>query len=126
MNFEDSVAHGRLLASGNADQAQNSMVRPFVHDRQFAEVLVQRHEDATIVMGSGENLVIAGVLRPIASPLGVMASGPQFNDGTTPNARIQEQPHPSLGTRRGSTRSRPTTRRAYAKQARMSSGSSHG
>ena len=45
------------------------MMRPLVHDSQFAEVLVQRHEDATLAMGSGENLVVARVFGPIASEL---------------------------------------------------------
>ena len=40
MSFEDLVAHYRLLASGKANQAQNSMMRPLVKDSQFAEILV--------------------------------------------------------------------------------------
>ncbi len=64
------------------------MMRPLVHDSQFAEVLVQRHEDATLAMGSGENLVVARVFGRIASELNIVASGPQPTDGTTPDARI--------------------------------------
>jgi len=60
-------------------------MRPFVGNCQLAEVLVQGYEDALLMMGDSKNLVVAGVLRPITGPRGVVPRGLQLRYGTTPD-----------------------------------------
>lgn len=95
-------------------------------DRQFAKVLVEGHQDAILVMGSGEDLAITWIDGPVAGPHDIVTGRDQDMQGWSPHARVKQNLHDSEVTRCGSIRSRPTSLRAYARQARMSSRSSHG
>ena len=112
MNVECLLTCGCMLSCRKPDYTQYPAVRPFVDDSQLTEVFVQCYQDTLLTMGDGENLIISRILLPVTRPRDIVPSCPQLRYGTAPDAGIQEQLHPSPGTRRGSTRSRPTRRRA--------------
>ena len=77
---------------------------------EFAEVLVQRHQDATFTMSDREDRFIPRILLPITRPDDIVSGSPQLRYGATPDARIEEELHSSPVTTGGSTRSWPTRR----------------
>jgi hypothetical protein len=51
MAFDDVVDVFRLAPSRNSDQAQDASMRMLEYDRQLAEVLVLRDQDALLSVG---------------------------------------------------------------------------
>ncbi len=87
-------------------------MRLTLRDREFAEILVQRDEDAAFSMRSHKNFVIAWISGPIASPDHIMPRNLKRRSNTGPDARVQKDLHAVASTKSGSIRSLPTTRRA--------------
>ncbi len=77
---------------------------------QFAEVLVQSHQDAALVLGTAENLLVPRVLCPLAGPRDVMPKGHERVAGRLRDAGIEEHPQDRVPTSSGSMRSCATRR----------------
>ena len=81
-------------------------------NRKLAEVLVERHQHACLFMRESEDFLVAGILVPIASPLGIVASASEIRLGLSPDAGVQQDLHEPVGCSKSSMRSWPTTRLA--------------
>lgn len=103
-------------------------MRLTLDDRQFAEVFVQGDEDSLVPVGTFEDLLVAWIFSPIRRRHDIVTLIGEIFTDTSPDATVQEDPHPSVpvGMRKGSTRSCPTKRRAYSRQAWTSSSSNQG
>jgi hypothetical protein len=75
------------------------------NDSEFSEIFIERHKNTPFLMSAGENFVIAWINIPGASPNDVMTSRFEQLDGTTPDARIQQDFHEGDSTGSGSIRS---------------------
>lgn len=75
------------------------------HDGQFAKVLVEGNEDSTLPMCQGQNLVIAGISRPVSRPDNIVPRGFQRMNGTTPDTGIEQKFHEADSSGSGSIRS---------------------
>ena len=80
------------------------------HESEFAEILVQRYQHATLVMSDLQDRFIPRILLPIPRPDNVVSGIPQLRNGTTLDTGIEEEFHSSCATTGGSTRSWPTRR----------------
>ena len=76
-----------------------------MHDRQLAEILVERDQDPTFPMRAGENLLVSRVLRPIAGPDDIVSRLLQLLSCATPHAGVEQKPHVPVSRITGSTRS---------------------
>ena len=94
--------------------------------REFAEVLVERDQDSRLPFRDFQYRRVAGIGFPIARPRNVVACRRQRRPRAWRHASVEQQLQAIESTKRGSTRSRPTKRRAYTRQARMSSLSRYG
>ena len=72
----------------------------FPNDREFAEILVERHENALLAGGAPEDLFVARIRLPFTGPNDVMTTGSELDLSATPDARIQKHLH--LGFSRSS------------------------
>jgi len=97
-----------------------------MHDGKFPKVLVKRHKDTTLVASPRQNRSITRVSGPFAGPDDVVARAAECSGGLARKAGVQQEFHGADAMGNGSHRSCPTSRRANTRQARMSSGSSHG
>ena len=79
---------------------------------QFTKILVQRYEDASLSISSCQNDIIAGVFIPILTPHRIMPGFSQSLANSAGYARVQQDFHYPVSIMKGSTRSRPTNRRA--------------
>src|SRR5207302_5631604 len=113
-------------AGREIDQPQNPGMGQPPDDGQLAEVLVQRDQHPLLAVRPGEDVLVAGIFGQITRPDDIVAVRQQLGLRPAPDARVQEQLHAAVSILSGSTRSWPTTRRAYTRHARMSAGSSHG
>jgi hypothetical protein len=68
MAGKNLLADGSLLTSGNADEPNYAAVRPAAQHGQLAEVFVQSHEYAALLVGHSKNFFVARIGRPIAGP----------------------------------------------------------
>jgi len=109
---EDREATLRLLAGREGDKSHDSAVHLPTNNRKLAEVLVQRDENARLLMRAPEDLLVSRVLRPFAGPHNVMPGAFEGLSDASPNASIAKNLQAALPPRAGSTRSCPTTRRA--------------
>src|SRR5688500_4344727 len=55
-----------LLAGAEADETDQPGMRHALDDRQLAEILVDRCQDTGLACGGAEDLLVAGVTRPVA------------------------------------------------------------
>ncbi len=116
--LKDVMADGCLLSGRKADEAYDSAMRLLAENGQFTKVLVQRHQDSAFLVRIRQNVFITRIFRPRTRPLDIMPSVSQCRDASTPDARIEQNPHESeFPTNSGSTRSCPTTRCAYRRHA---------
>lgn len=74
-------------------------------DSKFSEVFIESHQNTPFLMGAGKNFVIAWINIPSSSLDDVMASRLERFNGTTPDARIQQDFHEGDSTGSGSIRS---------------------
>jgi hypothetical protein len=63
--------------------------------------------------GMGEDLLVARVRAPVSDTLDFMACVAKSVSRARPNAGVQENSHRECSVSAGSTRSWPTSRRAY-------------
>lgn len=82
------------------------------HSRELTKVLVQRDEYASLAMRDGEDLCVAWVPLPFPAPDDIAPCRFEFPSYATPNAGIQQELQLAVSSANGSTRSRPTNRRA--------------
>lgn len=108
------------------DVAHDASMSPSPHDGDLAEVLVERDQHPLLRKGNREDLRVARILVPIAGPDHLMTQGAELVAGAAPDARVDQDLQEPAGVRKGSTLSWPTRRRAYTRQAWMSSRSSQG
>lgn len=87
-------------------------MRLLVKNGQFAEVLVQGHQDPGLRMGELQNFGVSGVFSPPSGPHHVVTGCYQRFYISSPNAGIQEEVQSSDSITSGSIRSLPITRRA--------------
>lgn len=80
-------------------------MRQLADNGQFAEILVEGDEDPALREGTGHDLLVAGIRRPVAGPGNVVTGGSEPLDGAAPDAGVEKELHVPVGTRRGSTRS---------------------
>ena len=78
MSVQCLLAHSCMLSCRKTDYSEYPAVRPLVDNRQFAEVLVQRYQDALLAMGNGKNLVVSRILLPVTSPQDIVPGRTQL------------------------------------------------
>lgn len=84
-----------------------------VHDGEFPEVLVERHEDLAVVGSVRQDLIVTRVGRPIANAFDFVPGGLKVGASPAPHAGIEEDFHElDDSVSAGSIRSCPTKRRA--------------
>lgn len=112
MTGQDEETDTGLLARGQIHEADNAAVGLPLPDGQLAEILVQRDQHATFLMGAGQDGVVAGVAFPIARPIRIMPGGDKSrHDQPVGDTSIEQNLH--AGARAsGSMRSCATTLRA--------------
>ena len=89
MNAQYPMAHACMLPRRKTDYATDPTVRPLVYNSQLAEILVQRHEDALLMMGSCKNLVVSRILLPVTRPQDIVSGCRQLRYRTAPDTSIQ-------------------------------------
>jgi hypothetical protein len=112
MEIDNTQTGGSLLSCSNIDQSDNSRMWHAIENSQFSKILIECYKYPALPMGTVENLIITGVIRPLSCPNDIVAGTSQFVGGSSPNARIQKELHVPVSSRNGSTRSWPTTLRA--------------
>ena len=126
MRLDDTEADRCLLRRSEIDKPQDSGVRGVEYDRKFAKILVEGNDHLSVSCSMREDRVIAWIARPVANPLHLMARTFKGGRGSRPYATVEQKLQTASSIASGSTRSRPTMRRAYARQASTSSRSSQG
>jgi len=126
MPSQQFETQGPLSLVTYVHQPYDAGVWPAERHRELAEVLVQGDDDLLMVRRVCEDFRVAGVGRPVANPLYFVSRACDLFLCSRPDAAIEQDPQAASSTMRGSTRSWPTTRRAYARQASTSSRSSQG
>jgi hypothetical protein len=84
---------------------------------ELAKVFIQSYENPILLMGMNENFVISRILWPITGPDRVVPSGLKCVADDAGNTGINEQFHEAGSEGQRSTRSCPTSRLAYSRQA---------
>ena len=79
-------------------------VRQLADNGELSKVLVEGHQDPALAEGPGEDLLVAGVGRPVAGPDDVMAGRAKASGRAAPDAGVEEELHVPIGTRRGTMR----------------------
>lgn len=72
------MANRAGLSRNDIDESDHSDMRMLARDHQLAEVIVERHQDATFLIRPGKDCRISGVPRPVADPDDIDAFGPQL------------------------------------------------
>ena len=73
MHLEDLETDPRLVLDRHPDDTDDPAVRQAPADRQLAEVLVKRDQDALLSMSDCQDRGVARVLRPVTNPLDIVA-----------------------------------------------------
>ena len=81
-------------------------------DGEFAKVLVESDQDASLARGAFEDLLVAQIPFPAAGPRDIVAGLLQNGRRAAPDAGVEEDLHAAVSEMGGSTRSCPTTLRA--------------
>src|SRR5947209_638386 len=104
---EHMKANRGLLSGRDVHQPNDPGVGHPLNNGEFTEVLIEGHEDPLISVSLIEDLHVSGVRVPVSDRDDVMSPGQELLPGSSPDAAIQEEPHPSVpvGIRSGSTRS---------------------
>src|SRR5215210_1298335 len=126
MVLQDMKADRSLLASGEVDETEDSAVGLPLSNSQLAEVFVEGDQNPLLSKGEREDFFVTWVPVPIRGGKDVVAGRGELRAASRPDATVEEKPHRASVKRRGSILSWPTSRRAYKRQAWMSSDSSQG
>ena len=105
VTIEDHDASRRQLGSRQDRQPDNPGMSLFSHHCQLTEIFVERDENPTLLIGQGENLVIAGISRPVSRPDDIVPRRLQRSHGHTGDAAIKQQFHEADSRGSGSIRS---------------------
>ena len=125
--MESRGTHRALILRAQVHEPHDSSMRTSIQDRQLAEVLVERDQYPSLRGGRRQYLFIPRICRPVADPLDIVTRGAQDRGGPAPHTGVEQNLHDlEDSTSAGSMRSCPTRRLAYARHARMSSGSRPG
>ena len=108
--IEDLRGCGLLVMRTDAYEADNARMGVPEGDRKLPKVLVERDQDTTLLVCPAEDLLIARVHFPIASPRDVVAAGSEREHGPAPDAGVEQDLHVPVLTSKGSILSWPTTR----------------
>lgn len=105
MSGQNEFACGSLSRDGTVHEPDDAAVRLAANDREFTEVFVERHEDASLVAGSGKNSSVTRIGGPGAGPDDIVPGGPKHLGSFSRQAGIEEQPHDAEAAGIGSHRS---------------------
>ena len=76
------------------------------HDRELAEVLVQRDQDAAFSIRDGEYLLVSRIAFPVSRPDHIETSGGESLPSAAPDAGVEKELHADfLPMMKGSMRS---------------------
>jgi hypothetical protein len=115
-----------LVIRSDIYQPNDSAVRDAANDCQLAKIFVERHDNCSMSCGVCQNRGVAGIGGPICDVLDLVALLQKDRLCSRRHAGVKDDLHEASGRTASSTRSWPTTRRAYSKQARTSAASNHG
>ncbi len=73
--------------------------------RELPKVLIERYQDASVVVGARKNDFIAGIFRPVTRPHHIVAYGCQLTFGSWGQAGVQKELQVPALIVRGSMRS---------------------
>ncbi len=83
------------------------------HDSQFAEILVECHQDLPVLGCVSQHVFVTRIGRPVTNPFDPVSGGAKGVESAAPHAGVKEYSHPPEDSvSAGSTRSCPTRRRA--------------
>ena len=116
----------RLEPGGDFDKANNPFMRCAMQENEFAKIFVERDQNAIFSNCDIEDFFVAGIGCKVACPPYIMPEFSELFRRRTPNAGVEKKSHAALGIGMGNIVSLETAARAYSRQARMSSRSSHG
>lgn len=71
-------------------------------DRQFPEILVQRHKDSFLVASDFDDLGVAWIFLPVSRPNCIVSGCEKLLQCSAPNAGIEDQFHEPVSSRNGS------------------------
>ena len=125
MSFDQFTGQSDATFCGNVRQSDQSRVWNVMQMDELPEVGVKRHKDSPFSLSPRQQRPIAGVGTQIASLDHVVSFAAKPVRQPPAGAAIDEKPHVFL-TETAASVSPATTARAYALQARMSSGSKSG
>ena len=108
------------------DESDNPGMRFAKNRRQFTEILVERDEDPRFTLRKREDRFVARIRRPIDCSDRMVTCRRERGARPRRDAGVEQEFQAAESMIAGSTRSRPTRRRAYTRQARMSSLSRNG
>lgn len=94
-----------MRTDAQADDSDDPPVRLAAHDRELAEVLVQRDQDARVLMCLRENLRVSWVLLPVACLLRVVPAFAQRIPHRGGDAAVEQQSQSAVSTIDGWMRS---------------------
>ncbi|MCY4121720.1 MAG: hypothetical protein OXG72_12455, partial [Acidobacteria bacterium] len=69
-----------------------------IQDRQLAEVLVERNQYLSVSSRGLQNLLIPGILGPVADPLYIVTRGAQDRHDPAPHTSVEQDPHDLEGS----------------------------
>jgi hypothetical protein len=90
---EAPLAPRRLIRHGLLNEPRDAGVGETGPHGELAEVPVERHQNAAVAVGHGQDRSVARIARPIGHHLDVMPSGAQCGGRARPDRRIERQPH---------------------------------
>ena len=123
---ENVLAGCRLPQRVEIHEPHDAAMRLSERHREFAEILVEGDHYPRFAVRDILNLRIAGIGVPVARPNHVVPRRRERRTRTRRDAGVDEDLQAAESTNAGSTRSRPTNRRAKTRQARISSASRYG
>ena len=112
MPHQDHFARSGLLSRIEINQANNSAMTPAENDRLLAEILVERDENPSFALRPLQNGLVTGIGFPIPRPNRIVPGIGERRAGAGRNAGIEQKLQTGESVNAGSTRSRPTRRRA--------------
>ena len=111
---------------GDFDKANNPFMRCAMQENEFAKIFVERDQNAIFSNCDIEDFFVAGIGCKVACPPYIMPEFSELFRRRTPNAGVEKKSHAALGIGMGNIVSLETAARAYSREAKMSSRSSHG
>ena len=87
-----------------------------MYDCQFSEILVERNENTPFPMSQGQDLIIAGINRPVSCLDAIVPCSVQRINGSTLARIIHDSSFRNRAVAKRERRAEPRGRKAYLKQ----------